>query len=388
MRLDQLAGVQSVAATHVTFSLTLACPLKCAHCIVEAGPEKGYTTMPVEIARQYAEQMPELAARGIHTLSFTGGEPLLAREQLRVISNAAAEHGMDCGVVTAAHWSPNEEAALKVIESLPAINVWDISIDSYHEDFVSFNNVRVAYEAARKAGRQATIRFTYHDPLTEDDRRILDFIYSFADEPHICSQKVRTVGRGDELGIAGSHKFHPWTKPCVTQGMVVRYDGTLAPCCVNLVEARQHPFQFGDSRLRPLADIHADFMSHSLLQLIRVIGFVDLMRWLDDAGLADDLPEDLPDDVCDLCPMLFTNARLASYLADRASRPENRLRIAVLASRLLGEHEMLHRVVNELKDQGNEIEGYESAAALAAEFGLSNLVAAKRQLPVLELPPA
>ena len=89
------------------------------------------------------------------------------------------------------------------------------------------------------------------------------------------------------------------------------------------------------------------------------------MRWLQESDLGGELQLPLPDDVCDLCPQLLTNEKLAKYLTDRAGTPNNRLRIGVLASRLLGEHTLLHRAVDELADRADEIEGYEFAAALA-----------------------
>jgi pyruvate-formate lyase-activating enzyme len=368
LSLDELAMVQSAAAKHITFSLTLACPLQCAHCIVDAGPGKGYTTMKIEVAQAYAAQMPELYTHGIRAISFTGGEPLLARQQLRIISTAAAESGIDCGVVTASHWAANALTARKVVESLPGIHIWDLSIDKYHEEFVSFEKVRTAYEAVKEMGKQATLRFTYHEPLTADDRRILKFISGFADGADCCSQRVRSVGRGKNLKLVESQKYHPWMKPCLTQGMVVRYDGSVAPCCVSLIEERRHPFQLGDARERPLAEIHSEYMSLPLLQMLRTIGFLEVVRWIEESDLASELKTPLPDDVCDLCPRLLTNASIAEYLSRRAATPANRLRIAILASRLLGEHEMLQRTVRELKNESQEIEGFALAAALVGEI--------------------
>lgn len=365
LSLDELARVQSVAAHHLTFSLTLACPLKCAHCIVDAGPERASTTMPLEVARHYADQMKDLYAYGIHTLSFTGGEPLVARQQLRMISDAAAAAGMSCGVVTAAYWATRRDAADRIVSSLPGLHVWDLSIDAYHEPFVSFDRVRTAYEAVKEHDRTVSIRFSYHDPLNESDKRILEHIHGFAKEAEVCSQKIRKVGRGVDLDLPDSQKFHPWTKPCITQGMVVRYDGSIAPCCVNLVEERRHPFQLGDARSRPLTGLHSDYISHPLLQMLRTIGFLDAIRWLGETDLLEELVSPLPDDVCDLCPKLLTSDRIGIYLSNRAARPENRIRIAVLASRLLGDHEMLRRTVHELRDRGYEFEGFEAAIALA-----------------------
>jgi pyruvate-formate lyase-activating enzyme len=366
LTLGELASVQATARSHLTFSLTLACPLKCAHCIVEAGPDKRATTMPLEIARKYAVQMPALYERGITMVSFTGGEPLLARPQLRVLSDAAAEAGMVCGVVTAAHWAVKQTEATRVIERFPGINTWDLSLDAYHEDYLSPDRVRLAYLAAKGLGRRVVLRFAYHEPLTEADRRLLEFMAGFADEHDICSQRVRSVGRAAGRPFPDGDLQDLLAKPCMTKGLVIRYDGTMAPCCINLVEERQHPFQFGDARTRPLIDVHAEYARHPLLQMIRAVGFGEVLRWLEEEGAQ--VPSPLPEDVCDLCPRVMTNRRWAEALAVRAAKPANQLRIAILVSKILGEHDMLQQTVHDLRSQANGIEGFDAAARLVDEL--------------------
>jgi hypothetical protein len=369
MTLDELSKMQAVAGIHLTFSLTLACPLTCAHCIVDAGPDKGKTTMPLEVARHYASQMPELYEHGIRIIGLTGGEPFLAREQLRILSNASSAVGMKTGVVTAAHWATSEEAARKVVESFPGIDIWDMSVDSFHEEFIGVDRVKTAYQAVKGNGRRPVVRFTYQDPPTPVDRRLLDFIHTFAEEKDIFSQTVRSVGRASELPIFPAGGRTNFAKPCWTKGLVIRYDGSMAPCCISLVEERKHPFQLGDARSRPLAEIHDEYMSHPLLQLIRSIGFGEVMDWLREAGIDDPSLNLAGEDVCDLCPRIMTNPGWAQYLADRAAKPANRLRIAVLTSRVFGEQTMLQRTVRELEGDADRIEGFALAAALAAENG-------------------
>ncbi|MDE1145748.1 MAG: radical SAM protein [Azospirillaceae bacterium] len=344
MTLTELADFQAIAGHHITFSLTLACPLRCTHCIVSASPDLKHTTMPVAVAQAYADQMPALAAAGIRSLSFTGGEPFLAREQVKLLTESAAANGIKSGVVTAGHWGKSPTLARRLVEEFRGITNWDISIDSYHLDWIELGTVVNAIEAARDAGRRVTVRYSYNDPPTDADRDIWAAIHDIAGV-EIASQRVRTEGRARDLALEAPHRYSPWVKPCLTQGMVVRYDGSIAPCCLNLVEAREHPFQFGDARTRPLADLHRDFLSHPLLQLIRVLGFSEVWTWLRDDGLDALVPEELPDDSCDLCSLLMRKPAVAAYLAERAARPEVEARIALLASRVLGEHTMaLHLV--------------------------------------------
>jgi pyruvate-formate lyase-activating enzyme len=345
----ELALEQAAATSHLTFTMTLACPLKCAHCIVDAGPEKGYTTMPLEVAERYAAQMPELYEYGIRMISFTGGEPLLARPQLRVMSDAAAAVGMSCGVVTAAHWANSPERARAVVEDFPGIAVWDLSLDVYHQPYLPYQYVRTAYEAARDCGRFSIVRFAYHDPPTPEDEEAAAFVESFAAPEDVRSQRIRAVGRAEDQSTPLAQADTTFLKPCMTKGLVIRYDGTTAPCCINLVEERRHPFQFGDARTRPLKDVHAEYVRHPLLQMIRVLGFGEVAGWLKQAGLDHVLPAEMPEDVCDLCPHIVSHSEAAALLMEKCSEPETRLKIAILARHILGEPQMLEHAVDELE---------------------------------------
>lgn len=362
---SELVQEQAGARTHLTFLLTLACPLKCAHCIVDAGPEKGYTTMPLEVAQWYGSQMPELYDRGIRLLSLTGGEPFLARPQLKVMSEAGAAAGMECGVVTAAHWASSPQQAKSVVDAFPGLHTWDISIDSYHLEFLPYEPVRTAYLAVKDAGRRAIIRFTFNEPLTEQDKQTMNVLDSFADPADILSSRLRSTGRAAGLPVLEAQDSTTFVKPCLTKGLVIRYDGSMSPCCINLVEERRHPFHLGDPRKRRLSEIHAEYMTHPLLQIIRVLGFGELVEWLKKAGLESALPPQMPEDVCDLCPYIMTNSLAADLVNQLCSRPEMRLKIAVLADRILDEPEMLHRTLGELRAVSPPIEGMQMAEQLA-----------------------
>jgi hypothetical protein len=153
--------------------------------------------------------------------------------------------------------------------------------------------------------------------------------------------------------------------------MVVRYDGSVAPCCLNLVEAREHPFQFGDARTRPLTEIHDAFLRHPLLQLIRTLGFSELWAWLQEDDVGSNLPETPPDDACDLCSLLMRDRGVASHLAARAADPVIEAKVAMLASRLLGEHAMAAGLVDRWRDnpaaRPHGFVGYEEYVAAVAE---------------------
>ncbi|WP_066633685.1 radical SAM/SPASM domain-containing protein [Desulfolucanica intricata] len=361
---DQLALFQNFGAKHISFSVTLACPLSCKHCIVGAGPHMQHTTMPLEHAEFYASQMKELAEQGVKSIGFTGGEPLLASKQVALISEKAAAAGLDCGIVTSGFFAEDKQTIIKLAKKYPAIKIWDISIDAYHVKYVAKNKIKLVYQVLNSLGLKANLRFTYHIPMTEQDRELYDFLKTFAEPNDLFSQKLRNYGRAGSINMTLQPENVNWNKPCMTPGLVIRYDGSVAPCCCSLVESRKHPFQFGSALERRLTDIHRDYMCHPLLQHIRILGFSELMRWLVDTDYFYELPEQLPVDICDLCPVIFEHPDISKYLYRRASKPDNILRTAVAAFRVLQERVMLEEAVKKFSNLRDRPEGYELACEL------------------------
>ncbi|MGI6648799.1 MAG: radical SAM/SPASM domain-containing protein [Bacillota bacterium] len=364
LTLDELSRYQNQCAKHFSFSLTLACPLSCKHCLVGAGPDQGHTTMPFEDAQVYASQMEELYTCGVRSIGFTGGEALLASKQVGVISQKAAEAGLVCGIVTSGYFFRDERAIRTLVKKYPGIQVWNLSIDAYHLEFVAKEQIKLAYEVIKSMGLKVDLRLTYHAPATDMDQEILDYLQSFAEPDDLSCQKIRKYGRARELDMPGEPENIHWTRPCVTQGVVIRYDGSVAPCCCSLVESRLHPFQFGNARERKLKDIYRDFMCHPLLQHIRLLGFSELIRWLTDSSYFEELPDYLPDDICDLCPVLFNHPTISRYLDYKAATPENVLRTAVATFRLMQEKYMLEDALDRFIHLRGKLEGYEQACEL------------------------
>lgn len=349
--LQEMAECQRVAGAHFSFSLTLACPLECKHCLVNAGPSQQASTLPVAMAARFADQMNELRDRGVQAVSFTGGEALLAGQQLGLLSEAALKAGLLTGIVTSSFWAINDEKAISMVQSFPSIAIWDLSVDRFHLEAVSLDRIRNAYNAIKQAGRVANIRFC-SCPIDDGvDSALFDELCSFVDEEDIFIAKLRHTGRGEQLLREIKTSEHLWMKPCFTQGPIIRPDGSVGPCCVTLAESRNHPFQLGNAFKRSLSDIHEDFLCHPLLQLIRTIGFGELYSWMRDSKIDKFFPKPTSDDICDVCPTIMTNPQIYENLAERAAKPENDLRIAVLTSRIFGQHNMLYRAIREPMNQ-------------------------------------
>jgi hypothetical protein len=232
------------------------------------------------------------------------------------------------------------QGAGHIVARFPAIRCWDISYDAHHRPWVGIAHIGNAARAIRAAGRKATVRVTYSDPMTAADVEVMQELQAIG-ETECVAQAMRPVGRGEAMTVPADHGWNPWIKPCLTQGMVVRYDGTVAPCCLNLVESRRHPFDFGDPRRIDLAEVHRNFATDPLLQLIRALGFGPIRDWAIEEGLAQLLPDPLPEEVCGLCTSIMHTPALAEMAMRRATSTDVPLKIAVLAAKVLRETEML-----------------------------------------------
>lgn len=341
---QDLIKVQSRARTTISFSLTLNCPNNCQHCLVNAGANNEEKSISMRTALNYSSQMLELYENGINYIGFTGGEPIMVKKPLKVMSDSAANVGLNCGIVTSCYWAINELKAKKIIDYLNNINIWDISVDSYHQKFVSLNNIKIAYELLKKSDKDINIRFTKHNPSNEEDNRILSFINSFADEEDITFQTLRNQGRGQKIKIQDIENNIFLNRPCLTAGLVVRHDGSISPCCVSFAEERNHPFQFGNAHNKPLTEIYKDFMTNPVIQMIRTVGFKNLYNWINEKNFKIKTSYN---DICYFCYDIFTNPNISEYILNRANESENKLKIAILCKKFFNEDFMLNNYIKE-----------------------------------------
>ncbi|MBI3950745.1 MAG: radical SAM protein [Acidobacteria bacterium] len=336
---NQLTLLGALSARHVGFSLTEACPLKCRHCIVSTvSAAVRSRTMPMERAKQYAGQLPALTERGVQFISFTGGEPLLAPKQLQLLSEAAVCAGLECTVVTACHWATSDSATRRVIAAFPNIASWHLSTDVFHEEFVPLHNVLRAARVAVAESRRVMVRMAATVPLSERHQQMHQELQAqLPDGAPIVVQPITQMGRGasiqTEIPLA---EVPAW--PCVPSAMVVRFDGTVSPCCGGLSDERTgHPFQYPAADRVGLAQAHQAWCTDPLLQLIRTVGFAPLLQWVAEAFPEHEVLKATPRHPCECCIKLWKDPAVGPELRRRAELPQNRLKIARLTGVVFGE---------------------------------------------------
>lgn len=127
--------------------LTLQCNAECRHCMFECNRE-----LSEKMSRELAERI--IRESDAQWISFTGGEPFLEYESLLNLTHFAHNSGLKTEVVTNGYWAEDRETAKKVLTPLldAGLDVLNLSVDDYHQEFVPLENVKNAYWAAVDLG--------------------------------------------------------------------------------------------------------------------------------------------------------------------------------------------------------------------------------------------
>ena len=338
---QEFARFQAATMAHLSFSLTLACPLRCAHCMVAtvSPRDADSASLPVTVARRFAAEMPAVAAMGISRISFTGGEPFVAREQLSILSDAAARAGIGCTVVTACHWAKTPSIAARTIAAFPALDRWHVSTDVFHSDQLDPVFVVNAARALCDAGREVQIRMAVPADPGGDEAALLDWLRQRL--PAGVGFAVQPVMGGPDPGCADpacpdpacTDGAAPPSTPCLTTGPLIRHDGQLSPCCSGLAERLSiSPFDRADPARTGLVEAIGIWRGDRLLTLIRALGFGYPALWAAEAGAPT--PAAAPRHPCDYCTALWAAPATRAAVLDRIASPEVAARIDALARTL------------------------------------------------------
>lgn len=336
---NSYAEAQAMSSRRLGFTVTRACPLRCAHCSVSAGPELGATTFDTHFARRVVDQLEELWEADVLFLDFTGGEPTLAPNFVRAVSTAGKSVGMTSGMVTAAHWAATPQQADRFITRFSGVDNWDISTDVYHLPFVPVDRVEVAFRTLTDRGKHPLVRIARHEAMTDEDAKLIDHVHAFAGD-NIAFQSVGPVGRAADIFMdVPVTRERAGLDACPTTGPLVKVTGEVSPCCSSLSYADfSHPLMLGNAFSDRLVDIMSRWRVHPLLQTIRLWGFGVVLDWLRDEGVDDMYRRVLRHRACELCVQLLKDSELADWAMRHASTFAHRVKLAHALKTRFDEH--------------------------------------------------
>lgn len=122
-RAEGVKGISGGAPRIISWNITLRCPLKCAHCYVDAGEREAEGVLSTEEAFKVIDQICET---GKPVVVLSGGEPLM-RDDIFAIARYGTEQGLRMVIGTSGYLL-DQAMAKKLHES--GIKAVAISIDS------------------------------------------------------------------------------------------------------------------------------------------------------------------------------------------------------------------------------------------------------------------
>jgi len=101
----------------------------------------------------------EAAELGAEWISITGGEPFLEPDLLKALIEYAYEKGLKTEVVSNGFWAETSEKAESTLSPLwrLGLDVINLSVDDFHQEYVPIQHVKNAYDAAKKLGLKIVI---------------------------------------------------------------------------------------------------------------------------------------------------------------------------------------------------------------------------------------
>lgn len=148
----------SIPLFRIGLIVTFRCNAECRHCFFEAGPNRD-EVMSLSLGLKAIDEAAEL---GVEWVSLTGGEPFLETELLEKLVEHANHLGLNTEIVTNGYWATTPENAEKTLEPLvkKGLNVLNLSLDDFHQEYVSLAYVRNAFDAALRLKLRVVIMTT------------------------------------------------------------------------------------------------------------------------------------------------------------------------------------------------------------------------------------
>jgi len=220
----------------------------------------------------------EAADLGAEWISLTGGEPFLEPDLLETLIAHANERGLKTEIVSNGFWAEIPEKAESIL--MPFwdldLDVLNLSIDDFHQEYIPFIHVKNAYETAKRLGLKIVIMTTTSKnngitaekiPELLQDEKILIIGGSRVRDPNalLVETPVTPAGRGKSIK---DHEYILMTEVQCNEALRdigVGPDGAVYPCCGPLATR----ISLGNIKDSTLKDILNKAKKHEFLASIR-----------------------------------------------------------------------------------------------------------------------
>ena len=336
--------------TCLGISVSMGCPLSCAHCITESGPDVN-REMSVDEALKYIHD----AKGAVNHISFTGGEAFLKLRRLESLIRAAKKQKYIVSVMTSGYWAGSLPRTRKIIAGLKrgGLDMIGVSLDRFHLKYINESNCVNIAEAASELGLPVAVRVII-EPDDDYGKYVENILKHTQARVHV--NYMVCLGRAASLSES-AFKFSngPPKETCetVTAAEVVPGGNVYACCGPGDYMLNFNPLFLGNAKVENLSDILEKGLRNSFMKVINTCGPNGLLEDLRENGFGDLIKiRESYTDACQLCLDICNNEKAVEllkkiYQNQGIIRRQNATQFLKMATEFRGAQRMRSQAVGE-----------------------------------------
>lgn len=266
----------------LTLVLSWQCNFTCDHCGFSCSPDR-VERLSLDRAMAYIDQAA--SQKRLKMVAYSGGEPFLFYQDVRVLMRHASSKGLMGGIVTNCFWAQGDAIVRERLTELKCLGLQEIitSVDEYHLRHVPASSVarviRTAVALDIRVG--INILVTTNSIISSDnlsDLLVIDqALLSDREKVWIRESSPVSVGRAKEKLPVRAAKLYGQKElifnPCLfaVRNAVITPDGSVFACCGFGGATADGPSSItygGNADAEPFKDIIDQFSRNLLLNLI------------------------------------------------------------------------------------------------------------------------
>lgn len=284
------------------------CNATCSICCFNCNPNS-HEKLKVNNMLSYIDQAKNI--EDITSISITGGEPFLEYRTLKQLVERSTDNGMSVSTITNGYWATSYEKAYDRLSELKNLGLKNLNIshDKYHKEYVPSKCVKNLLDATLQLGISTTLVMVAvkKDQVGDIVNDLGNALYGTSLSVSPCLPVGAAANYSNDsfdrlLDVEGLH--------CVYgRNMVVGYDGTIFPCCSQVIY--DMGLGVGNYEDMELKEALSKLENNALLYLIRnekMDFFIDIAK----NNLHIELPKKVVN-VCELCAKLFTKENIPLF---------------------------------------------------------------------------
>jgi hypothetical protein len=314
--------------SQLVFSVTKNCPISCTYCVTRSGPFDG-PSLDSHFMCGVIKELSDIEE--VKLIVFTGGEPLLLKDQIVKTLQYASSQGIWTRVVTNAFWATTPSVACEMLKELTDAGLREInfSCDDFHQKHIPIDNICNAMEAALSAGLSLLIahKEVRNGEICESNlsqllgKPMCRFDPSKKEQPPYLYDTGLTipVGHGSEYLPEDQYIIFPpeddhWKTPCtgVLSSTIIGPERDLRLCC-GMIEQDVPELSFGSLNDYSLKELICTANCDLIANWLALEGPYGILRFVQDRQPEITLPGRFVGR-CHLCNHLFTRQDVRDIL--------------------------------------------------------------------------